>query len=66
MAMPGQGGAGQGYGTVLLRESNTGKLLKRGLTDNISESDITISWKSDKVFISYLGYWDLPPPEPGK
>jgi len=55
-------------GTVVLRETKTGKVLRRGVARFVKSSteqpNITWSLSRNKVIAEEV--WDLPPPEPGK
>jgi len=53
-------------GTVVLRENKTGKVLQREPIGETNDKSI-VEWFSErnKVSVTSVDIWDLPPPEPG-
>jgi hypothetical protein len=57
-------------GTVVLRDTRTGKVLQREVAESVSAGTETpnVTWdsKSNWVAIVSIGAWDLPPEEPAE
>jgi len=60
MSMP--GGAGGGAGTVVLRDTRTGKVLRRENTDYVDYGEPNVRWNpvTENVSIISVGVWELP------
>jgi len=58
--MPGQGGGGAG--TVVLRDTRTGKVLRRERTDYVDSGTPPVDWymEYNEVGMSNVGVWSLP------
>ena len=68
MSMPGQGGASQKAGTIILKDNSTGKVWQRGQVDYLAPYG-TIDWEPDSVGVGRGDgsfNWDLPPEKPTK
>jgi DNA-binding beta-propeller fold protein YncE len=52
-------------GTVVLRDTKTGKVLQREVTGNVHSSGTPdVTWYPDGVSVTSVGGWDLPLEEP--